>query len=132
MMNKGQLAGLMKQAQQMQENVRKAQEQLAAIEVEGQAGAGMVKVIMTCRYDVKRVAIDPSLVGDDKEMLEDLVAAAFNDAVRRVESTVQEKMASVTAGLPPRPRVQLCKRPRRATARAAAHRAADPQRRPSG
>ena len=100
MMNKGQLAGLMKQAQQMQENVRKVQEQLAAIEVEGQAGAGMVKVVMTCRYDVKRVAIDPSLVGDDKEMLEDLVAAAVNDAVRRVESTVQEKMASVTAGLP--------------------------------
>ena len=100
MMNKGQLAELMKQAQQMQENVRKVQEQLAAIEVEGQAGAGMVKVLMTCRYDVKRVTIDPSLVGDDKEMLEDLVAAAVNDAVRRVESTVQEKMASVTAGLP--------------------------------
>src|SRR5215475_5516940 len=106
MMNKGQLAGLMKQAQQMQENVRKVQEQLAAIEVEGQAGAGMVKVVMTCRYDVKRVAIDPSLVGDE-EMLEDLVAAAVNDAVRRVESTVQEKMASVTAGLPLPPGMKL-------------------------
>src|SRR5215813_11803038 len=99
MMNKGQLAGLMKQAQQMQENVRKVQEQLAAIEVEGQAGAGMVKVLMTCRYDVKRVTIDSSLVGDDKEMLEDLVAAAVNDAVRRVESTVQEKMGGMTAGM---------------------------------
>ena len=81
MMNKGQLAGLMKQAQQMQDNVRKMQEQLATVEVEGQSGAGMVKVVMTCRYDVKRVSIDPSLVGDDKEMLEDLVAAAVNDAL---------------------------------------------------
>src|SRR5262245_39759291 len=107
MMNKGQLAGLMKQVQQMQENVRKVQGQFATSEVEGQAGAGMVKVIMTCRYDVKRVAIDLSLVGDDREMLEDLVAAAVNDAVRRVESTVQEKMASVTAGLPLPPGMKL-------------------------
>ena len=107
MMNKGQLAGLMKQAQQMQENVRKMQEQLATVEVEGQSGAGMVKVVMTCRYDVKRVSIDPSLVGDDKEMLEDLVAAAVNDAVRRVEATVQEKMAGVTAGLPLPPGMKL-------------------------
>jgi len=107
MMNKGQLAGLMKQAQQMQENVRKMQEQLATVEVEGQSGAGMVKVVMTCRYDVKRVSIDPSLVGDDKEMLEDLVAAAVNDAVRRVESAVQERMASVTAGLPLPPGMKL-------------------------
>src|SRR5262245_55633862 len=107
MMNKGQLAGLMKQAQQMQENVRKVQEQLATIEVEEQAGAGMVKVIMTCRYDVKRVAIDPSLVGDDKEMLEDLVATAVNDAIQQIESTVQEKMASVTAGLPLPPGMKL-------------------------
>ena len=76
MMNKGQLAGLMKQAQQMQDNMRKMQEQLASIEVEGQSGAGMVKVVMTCRHDVKRIAIDPSLLADDKEMLEDLVAAA--------------------------------------------------------
>jgi DNA-binding YbaB/EbfC family protein len=107
MMNKGQLAGLMKQAQQMQETMRKMQEQLATIEIEGQAGAGMVKVVMTCRYDVKRVAIDPSLLADDKEMLEDLVAAAVNDAVRRVESTVQEKMAGVTGGLPLPPGMKL-------------------------
>ena len=107
MMNKGQLAGLMKQAQQMQETMRKMQEQLATIEVEGQSGAGLVKVVMTCRYDVKRVVIDPSLLADDKEMLEDLVAAAVNDAVRRVESTVQEKMAGVTAGLPLPPGMKL-------------------------
>lgn len=102
-MMKGQLAGLMKQAQQMQENMRKMQEQLASVEVEGQAGAGMVKVVMTCKHDVKRISIDPSLVGDDKEMLEDLVAAAVNDAVRRVEATVQERMSGLTAGmgLPP-------------------------------
>lgn len=97
---KGGLAGLMKQAQQMQENMKRLQEQLAAVEVEGQAGAGLVKVVMTCRHDVKRVTIDPSLLQDDREMLEDLVAAAVNDAVRRVESTVQERMAGVTAGLP--------------------------------
>jgi DNA-binding YbaB/EbfC family protein len=75
------------------------QEQLATIEVEGQSGAGMVKVVMTCRYDVKRIHIDNSLIGDDKEMLEDLIAAAVNDAVRRVEATTQEKMASLTGGL---------------------------------
>jgi nucleoid-associated protein EbfC len=97
---KGQLAGLMKQAQQMQENMKKMQEQLASTEVEGQSGAGLVKVVMTCRHDVKRITIDESLLKDDKEMLEDLVAAAVNDAVRRVECTVQEKMAGVTAGLP--------------------------------
>ena len=107
MMNKGQLAGLMKQAQQMQDNMRKMQEQLATIEVEGQSGAGMVKVVMTCRHDVKRLSIDPSLLGDDKEMLEDLVAAAVNDAVRRVDATVQEKMAGVTAGLPLPPGMKL-------------------------
>ena len=90
-MMKGQLAGLMKQAQQMQENMRKLQEQLATIEVEGQSGAGLVKVVMTCKHDVKRVSIDPSLLGDDKDMLEDLVAAAFNDAVRRVEATTAGK-----------------------------------------
>src|SRR5512142_2354038 len=99
-MMKGQLAGLMKQAQQMQENMRKMQEQLATVEVEGQAGAGLVKVVMTCKHDVKRISIDPSLLGDEREMLEDLVAAAVNDAVRKVEATVQEKMAGVTAGLP--------------------------------
>ena len=106
-MMKGGIAGLMKQAQQMQDNMRKMQEQLAQIEVEGQSGAGMVKVVMTCRHDVKRVIIDPSVIGDDKEMLEDLVAAAINDAVRKVETTSQEKMASVTAGLPLPPGMKL-------------------------
>ena len=99
-MMKNQLAGLMKQAQQMQENLRKAQEELATIEVTGESGAGLVKVTMTCKHDVKRVTIDPSLLADDKDMLEDLVAAAFNDAVRRVESTSQEKMGKLTAGMP--------------------------------
>jgi DNA-binding YbaB/EbfC family protein len=106
-MMKNQLAGLMKQAQQMQDNMRKMQEQLASVEVEGQSGAGLVKVVMTCRHDVKRVTIDPSLLGDDKEMLEDLVAAAFNDAVRRAEATTQEKMASLTSGLPLPPGFKL-------------------------
>ena len=100
---KGGLAGLMKQAQQMQENMKRMQDQLATVEVEGQAGAGMTKVVMTCRYDVKRVIIDDSLLKDDKEMLEDLLAAAFNDAVRKVEATTQEKLGGMTAGmgLPP-------------------------------
>lgn len=97
---KGNLAGLMKQAQAMQDNMKKMQDQLASIEVEGQSGAGLVKVTMTCKHDVKRVVIDPSLLGDDRDMLEDLVAAAFNDAVRKAEATTQEKMAGVTAGLP--------------------------------
>ena len=97
-MMKGGIAGLMKQAQQMQENMKKMQEQLGSIEVEGQSGAGMVKVLMTCKYDVRRVTIDPSVM-DDKEMLEDLLAAAVNDAVRRVETTTQEKMAGFTSGL---------------------------------
>ena len=96
---RGNLGNMMKQAQMVQENMRQMQEKLATIEVEGQSGAGMVKVIMTCRHDVKRISIDDSLIGDDKEMLEDLVAAAFNDAVRRVESTTQEKMAELTSGL---------------------------------
>ena len=107
MINKGQIAGLMKQAQQMQENMRRMQEQLAGIEVEGEAGAGLVKIVMTCKHDVKRVSIDPTLLADDKDMLEDLVAAAVNDAVRRVESTVQEKMAGITAGLPLPPGMKL-------------------------
>ena len=102
-MMKGGLGNFMKQAQQMQENMKDMQEKLASIEVEGQSGAGMVKVVMTCRYDVKRITIDDSLVGDDKDMLEDLIAAAVNDAVRRVESTTQEKMTGLTSGmaLPP-------------------------------
>ena len=100
---KGAIGNLMKQAQQMQENMRRMQEQLATQEVEGQAGAGLVKVTMTCRHDVKRVSIDPSVVGDDRELLEDLVAAAVNDAVRKDEATVQEKMGAMSAGmgLPP-------------------------------
>ena len=104
---KGQLAGLMKQAQAMQDNMKKMQDQLATIEVEGQAGAGIVKVIMTCKNDVKRVTIDPSLLGEDKDMLEDLVAAAFNDAVRKAEATSSEKMAGMTAGLPLPPGFKL-------------------------
>ena len=99
MMNKGGLAALMKQAQQMQENMRKAQEELAGIEVEGQSGAGLVKVTMTCKFKVKRVAIDPSLLGEDKDMLEDLVMAAMNDAVTKAEATTQAKMAGFAAGL---------------------------------
>lgn len=106
---KANIANMMKQAQQVQENMRLMQEKLSTIEVEGQSGAGMVKVIMTCRHDVKSVKIDDSLVGDgdDKEMLEDLIAAAFNDAVRRVESTTQEKMAELTGGLGLPPGIKL-------------------------
>lgn len=102
-MMKGGLGGLMKQAQKMQENMQKAQEELAKMEVTGQAGGGMVSVIMTGRHDVRRVSIDPSLMQEDKEMLEDLLAAAVNDAVRKIEQQTQEKMSSMTAGmgLPP-------------------------------
>jgi DNA-binding YbaB/EbfC family protein len=99
-MMKNQLAGLMQQAQKMQENVQRLNEELANLEVEGQSGAGMVKVVMTCKYKVRRVNIDPSLVGEDRDMLEDLVAAAFNDGVRRAEEASQQRMAAVTAGLP--------------------------------
>ena len=106
-MMKNQLAGLMQQAQQMQENMQRAQEELARTEVEGQAGAGLVKVVMTCRHDVKKVAIDPSVAGEDRDMLEDLVAAAFNDAVRRVEAATQQKMGGLTAGLPLPPGFKL-------------------------
>jgi len=104
---KGGLGNLMKQAQLMQENMKKLQEQLAVMEVEGQAGSGAVKVVMTGRHEVKRVAIDPKLLADDKEMLEDLIAAAVNDAARRVEAASQEKMAGVTAGLPLPPGLKL-------------------------
>ena len=96
---RGGIGNMMKQAQMVQENMKQMQEKLATIEVEGQSGAGLVKVVMTCRHDVRSVQIDPSLIGDDKEMLEDLVAAAFNDAVRRVESTTQTKMAEITSNL---------------------------------
>ena len=98
-MMKGGLGGLMKQALQMQENMRKAQDELAKIEVEGQSGAGLVKVLMTCKFAVKRVNIDPSLLGEDKDMLEDLVMAAINDAVAKAEATTQARMAGFAAGL---------------------------------
>jgi DNA-binding YbaB/EbfC family protein len=100
---RGNIGQLMKQAQMMQENMRRMQEQLASMEVEGQSGSGTVKVVMTCKHEVRRVTIDPSLAADDREMLEDLVAAAFNDAARRVDAMVAEKMSGMTAGmgLPP-------------------------------
>ena len=104
---KGGLGNLMKQAQLMQENMKKLQEQLAAMEVEGEAGSGLVKIVMTGRHEVRRVAIDPKLLGDDKDMLEDLVAAAVNDAVRKIEATTQQKMAAATAGLPLPPGMKL-------------------------
>jgi DNA-binding YbaB/EbfC family protein len=106
-MMKGQLAGLMQQAQKMQDNMKRLQDELATIDVEGQSGAGLVKVVMNCKHDVKRVAIDASLLGEDRDMLEDLVAAAFNDAIRRAEQTSQEKMASLTAGMPLPPGFKL-------------------------
>lgn len=96
---RGNIGQLMKQAQMMQENMRRMQDQLANIEVEGQSGAGLVKITMTCKHEVRRVSVDPSLVGDDKEMLEDLLVAAFNDAAHRVESTISEKMSGMTAAL---------------------------------
>ncbi len=98
-MIKGGIGKLMKQAQEMQENMKKAQEELAQMEVTGQSGGGMVTVVMNGRHDVKRVSIDDSLMGDDKEMLEDLVAAAVNDAVRQVEAQTQDKMSGMTAGM---------------------------------
>lgn len=103
MFNKGQLAGLMKQAQAMQDNMKKAQDELAFIEVTAEAGSGLVKVTMTCKHDVKRVEIAPSLLTDDKDMIEDLVAAAFNAAVRKAEEVSGEKMAKITAGMPSLP-----------------------------
>ena len=100
MFNKGQLAGLMKQAQAMQENLKKAQEELAFIEVTGEAGSGLVKILMTCKHEVKRVSIDASLMADDKEMMEDLIAVAFNDAARKAEETSEAKMGKLTGGMP--------------------------------
>lgn len=98
-MFKGGMGNLMKQAQKMQEDMEKLQEELANAVVTGEAGAGLVKVIMTGRYDVRKVEIDPSLFAEDKEMLEDLVAAAINDAVRKVEENNKEKMGELTSGL---------------------------------
>ena len=106
-MLKGGMGNLMKQAQQMQENMKRAQAELANVEVEGQAGSGMVKVLMTCRNEVKRVSIDDSLMGDDKELLEDLIVTALNDAVRKAEATSQERMGGMMAGLPLPPGMKL-------------------------
>lgn len=102
-MFKGGMGNMMKQAQQMQAKMQKAQEELANLEVRGESGAGLVKVVMTCNHNVRRVDVDDSLMEEDKEMLEDLVAAALNDAVRRVQETTQERMGEVTGGmgLPP-------------------------------
>ncbi len=106
-MMKGQLAGLMKQAQAMQDNLKKVQDELGNIEVDGQAGNGLVKITMTCKHDVRRVTIDPSLLADDKDMLEDMVAAAFNDALRNAEELSQAKMSKVTAGMPLPPGMKM-------------------------
>ncbi|MEW5972605.1 MAG: YbaB/EbfC family nucleoid-associated protein [Pseudomonadota bacterium] len=99
-MMKGGLGQLMKQAQKMQENLQNTQEEIARMEVTGESGGGMVSVVMTGRHEVRRVTIDPSLMGDDKEMLEDLIAAAMNDAVRKVDAETQSRMAGVTSGMP--------------------------------
>ncbi len=96
---KNQLGSIMKQAQQMQANMQKAQEELGKIEVEGAAGGGLVTLTMSCRYEVRGIHIDDSLMGEDKDMLEDILAAAFNDALRKVEKATQEKYAGMTAGL---------------------------------
>ncbi|GAB7562975.1 YbaB/EbfC family nucleoid-associated protein [Methylobacillus methanolivorans] len=106
-MMKGGLGNLMKQAQQMQENMKRAQEELGKVEVEGQSASGLVKITMTCRHEVRRVSIDDSLLQDDKELLEDLIATAFNDAARKAEATSQERMSSLTAGLPIPPGMKL-------------------------
>jgi hypothetical protein len=100
MINKGQLAGLMKQAQAMQDNMKKAQDELGNIEVSGESGSGLVKVTMTCKHEVRRVTIAPSLLAEDKDMLEDLVAAAFNAALRVAEDTSAQKLGKITAGMP--------------------------------
>lgn len=96
---KGGLGNLMKQAQKMQEEMARAQEELASMEVTGQSGGGLVSVVMTGRHEARRVSIDPSLLGEDKDMLEDLVAAAINDAVHKIEATTKEKLSGLTAGL---------------------------------
>ncbi len=96
---KGGIGQLMKQAQEMQANMKKAQEEMASITVTGESGGGMVRVTMTCQHQVEKLEIDDTLIGEDKEMLEDLVVAAFNDAQRKVETTVQEKFSGMTAGL---------------------------------
>ena len=104
---KGGIGQLMKQAQQMQADMQKAQEEMGNLTVTGESGAGMVKITMTCKHVVRALEIDDSLVGDDKEMLEDLIVAAFNDAVRKVENTVQEKFSGMTSGLSLPPGMKL-------------------------
>lgn len=104
---KGGIGQLMKQAQEMQANMKKAQEEMASLEVTGESGAGAVKITMTCQHQVRSVEIDDSMIGDDKEMLEDLIVAAFNDAARKVESTVQEKFSGMASGLPLPPGMKL-------------------------
>ncbi|MEE9342312.1 MAG: YbaB/EbfC family nucleoid-associated protein [Gammaproteobacteria bacterium] len=96
---KGGLGNLMKQAQQMQADMQKAQEELATLEVEGESGGGLVKVTMNGKHEVRRISIDDSLLSDDKDMLEDLVAAAVNDVVHKLESETQSRMSGMTAGL---------------------------------
>lgn len=98
-MMKGGLGGLMKQAQQMQQNMQKAQAELATVEVEGQAGAGMVKVLMTCGHEVRRVSLDDAVFSDDKEMLEDLIVLALNDAMKKIDATTQQRMSGFTSGM---------------------------------
>jgi nucleoid-associated protein EbfC len=104
---RGPIGNLMQQAQRMQENLKRAQEELAQVEVSGQAGGGMVQVTMTARMEVRRVRIDPKLAADDLEMLEDLIAAAFNDAVNKANEESQKRMATATAGMPLPPGMKL-------------------------
>ena len=104
---KGGIGQLMKQAQQMQAEMQKAQEEMASLTVTGESGAGLVRITMTCKHEVRSLHIDDSLIGDDKEMLEDLIVAALNDAVRRVESTIQERFSGMTAGLSLPPGMKL-------------------------
>ena len=104
---KGMLGNMMKQAQEMQANMEKAQQELANLEVQGESGAGMVKVTMNGRHDVRRVEIEPSLMQEDKEMLEDLIAAAVNDAVRKIEAMNKDKMSTLTAGMNLPPGIKL-------------------------
>ena len=104
---RGNIAQLMQQAQKMQENMQRMQDELGATEVEGQSGAGLVKIVLTCKYQARRVAIDPSLLGEDRDMLEDLVAAAFNDAARKADEVTKQKMGSLTTGLPLPPGFKL-------------------------
>lgn len=104
---KNSLGNLMKQAQKMQADMQQAQEELGSIEVQGEAGGGLVRIVMTCKHEVRGIRIDDTLVGEDKDMLEDILAAAFNDALRKVEKTVQEKYSGMTAGMGLPPGIKL-------------------------